>query len=247
MPTLPAGSVDMILVDPPYGTTACKWDAVIPFDPMWREVRRVLKKNGAAVFTASQPFTSALVMSNPAEFRHAWVWNKVFAANVMQAKRQPLKIVEDVLVFSTGDKGPAYAPQMQKRDKPIKAGGTKASAAIPNRSSQTAREELSQKVYDEKYPSSILTFNVRDGRGLHPTQKPIGLLEYMIRTYSNEGDTVLDFTMGSGSTGVACQNTGRSFIGIERDEKYFQIAQQRLGLSRVSEMTFDDDQLGIFG
>ena len=221
-------SVDLVLTDPPYGTTACKWDAVIPFEPMWTHLRRVLKPNGAAVFTASQPFTSALVMSNPAQFRHAWVWNKVFAANVMQAKRQPLKTVEDVLVFSTGGKGPLYRPQMEKRDKPIRAGGLNSNGAIPNMSGEAARAAVRAKVYDEKYPTSVITFNVRDGRGLHPTQKPVALMEYLIRTYTNEGEAVLDFTMGSGTTGVACANTSRRFIGIERDDTYFQIAKRRI-------------------
>jgi site-specific DNA-methyltransferase (adenine-specific) len=222
------GSVDLILTDPPYGTTACKWDSVIPFEPMWRQVWRVLKPNGAAVFTASQPFTSALVMSNPKKFRHAWVWDKRFAGNVMQAKRQPLKTVEDVLVFSTGDKSPAYFPQMEKRDAPIKAGGLNSGGAIPNMSGAEARAAIKTKIYDEKYPTSILKYNVREGRGLHPTQKPVALMEYLIKTYTNEGETVLDFTMGSGTTGVACKNTNRKFIGIERDEKYFQIASERI-------------------
>jgi site-specific DNA-methyltransferase (adenine-specific) len=235
MAEIEAGSVDLVLTDPPYGTTACKWDAVIPLEPMWAAVRRVLKPNGAAVFTASQPFTSALVMSNVREFKHAWVWDKVFAANVMQAKRQPLKTVEDVLVFGSGDVGKVYNPQMVKRDKPIKAGGANAGRAIPNQSGRDAVMSWKGKVYDEKFPTSIITFNVRVGRGLHPTQKPVALMEYLIRTYSNEGETVLDFTMGSGTTGVACVNTGRGFIGIERDEDYFKIAQHRIGATRATE------------
>lgn len=195
---------------------------------MWKQVWRVLKPNGAAVFTASQPFTSALVMSNPNQFRHAWVWDKRFAGNVMQAKRQPLKTVEDVLVFSTGNKSPSYFPQMEKRDTPIKVGGLNSNGAIPNMSGVEARAAIKAKIYDEKYPTSILKYNVREERGLHPTQKPVALMEYLIKTYTNEGETVLDFTMGSGTTGVACKNTGRNFIGIERDEKYFQIASERI-------------------
>lgn len=186
------------------------------------------KKNAAIVLTASQPFTSMLVMSNASEFRHAWVWNKVFAANVMQAKRQPLKTVEDVLVFSTGGKGPSYYPQMVKRDKPIRAGGLNSNGAIPNMSGEAARAAVKAKVYDEKYPTSVITFNVRDGRGAHPTQKPVALMEYLIRTYTNEGETVLDNCMGSGTTGVACAKAGRKFIGIERDETYFLDAVDRI-------------------
>jgi site-specific DNA-methyltransferase (adenine-specific) len=226
------GSVDMICCDPPYGTTACKWDAVIPFDPMWSAVKRVLKKNGAAVFTASQPFTSALVMSNVEDFAHEWVWNKRFAANFVQAKRQPLKDHENVLVFGMGGKQPLYYPQMIAREVPIKKGGNKPSKAIPIRQTEAAAAfGAAQKSYDEKYPASCtsLEFSSRDGeRGLHPTQKPVALMEYLIRTYANEGEVVLDFTMGSGTTGVAALNTGRRFIGIERDESYFTIAEQRI-------------------
>jgi site-specific DNA-methyltransferase (adenine-specific) len=228
MKRIPDGSVDMVLCDLPYGTTACKWDTVIPFEPLWAAYRRVCKKNAAIVLTASQPFTSALVMSNVREFRHAWVWNKKFAGNVMQAKRQPLKTVEDVLVFSTGDKGPKYFPQMEKRDTPIKAGGLNSNGAIPNMSGEEARQAIKKKIYDEKYPTSIQTHNVREGRGLHPTQKPVALMEYLIKTYTNPGELVLDNTMGSGTTGVACGNLGRRFIGIERDEIYFKIAQARI-------------------
>ena len=225
------GSVDAILCDPPYGSTACKWDAVIPFEPMWAHVKRVLKRNGAAVFTASQPFTSALVMSNVNDFAHEWVWNKRFAANFVQAKRQPLKDHENVLVFGMGGKQPPYEPQMVLRDEPIKTGGNKPSKAIPIRQTEAAAEfGASAKEYTEKHPTTAtsLTFSSRDGRGLHPTQKPVALMEYLIKTYTNEGEVVLDFTMGSGTTGVAAMQTGRRFIGIERDEGYFDIAEKRI-------------------
>jgi site-specific DNA-methyltransferase (adenine-specific) len=225
------GSVDMVLCDPPYGTTACKWDAVIPFEPMWAGVKRVLKKNGAAVFTASQPFTSALVMSNVSDFAHEWVWNKRFAANFVQAKRQPLKDHENVLVFGMGGRQPTYFPQMVERDKPIKKGGNKPTAAIPIRQTEAAIAFGAEgKEYAEKHPTTAasLQFSSRDGRGLHPTQKPVALMEYLVNTYTNEGEVVLDFTMGSGTTGVACMNTGRRFIGIERDENYFAIAEKRI-------------------
>lgn len=228
MPTLAEGSVDLVLCDLPYGTTACPWDAVIPMGRLWVEYGRVVQGNGPIILTASQPFTTALIASNIRKFRHAWVWNKVFAGNVMQAKRQPLKTVEDVLVFSLGEKGPRYFPQKERRAVPIRAGGLNSSGAIPNMSGGEARAAIKARVYDEKYPTSILTFNVREGRGLHPTQKPVALMEYLIRTYTNEGDTVLDNCMGSGTTGVACVNTGRNFIGIERDPTYFAIAEKRI-------------------
>ena len=229
------GSVDMILCDPPYGSTACKWDAVIPFEPMWVHVKRVLKKNGAAVFTASQPFTSALVMSNVNDFAHEWMWNKRFAANFVQAKRQPLKDHENVLVFGMGGKQPPYRPQMMLRDEPIKKGGNKPSKAIPIRQTDAAAEfGASAKEYFEKHPTTAtsLAFSSRDGRGLHPTQKPVALMEYLTRTYTLEGETVLDFTMGSGTTGVACMNTGRNFIGIEMDEGYMDIAEGRIAAAK---------------
>lgn len=228
MAGLPAGSVDMICCDLPYGTTACSWDAVIPFEPLWAAYRRLIRGNGAVVLTASQPFTTALIASNIQKFRHAWVWHKVFAGNIMQAKRQPLKTVEDVLVFSFGDKGPLYHPQMEKRDRPIRAGGLNSRGAIPNMSGAEAQAAVKAKIYDEKYPTSILTFNVREGRGLHPTQKPVALMEYLIRTYTNPGDVVLDNCMGSGTTLVASINTGRRAIGIERDPDYFAIASRRI-------------------
>ena len=230
MQEIPSGSVDMVLCDLPYGTTACKWDSVIPFAPLWATYKRVCKPSAAIVLTASQPFTSALVMSNAKNFSHSWVWNKNFGGNFVQAKRQPIKTHEDVLVFSFGGRQPNYSPLMVKRDTPIKAGKVvnQPNSAIPNGSSNGAMSAVKAKIYDEKYPVSILDFSSRENRGLHPTQKPVALMEYLIRTYTNEGETVLDNTMGSGTTGVACVRTGRSFIGIERDDAYFKIASDRI-------------------
>lgn len=231
MRDIPNGSIDMVLTDPPYGTTACKWDSVIPFEFMWEQLKRVTKKNGAIVMTASQPFTSALVMSNIGEFAHTWVWSKRFAANFVQAKRQPLKDHEDVIVFGNNGKQPQYFPQMLDRDTPIKKGGNKPSKAIPIRQTEAARDfGKTSKSYNKKHPTTVssLRFSSRDGRGLHPTQKPVALMEYLIKTYTNEGETVLDFTMGSGTTGVAAKNLGRSFIGIELDDTYFNIAKERI-------------------
>lgn len=225
MKEIPDGSVDMILTDPPYGTTACKWDSIVPLEPMWEQLKRIIKPNGAIVMTAAQPFTSALVMSNPKMFHHQWIWDKKFAANFPQAKRQPLRTHEDILVFGLT---PKYYPQMIKRDTPIKKGANKG-ARIFGGESGLAREDYDKKVYDEKYPDTILKFSSRsEARGLHPTQKPVALMEYLIKTYTNENETVLDFTCGSGTTGVACANTGRKFIGIELDDNYFEIAKNRV-------------------
>lgn len=228
MAEIEAGSVDLVLTDPPYGTTACSWDAVIPFEPMWREVRRVLKPNGAAVFTASQPFTSALVMSNAREFRYQWVWEKDRATGHLNAKKRPMVAHEDVVVFSAMT--PRYNPQLTETGK------------ASNKSAKTERSS-SAKTYGSfseyqrggdttRFPRSVVKFNtVNSAHGVvHPTQKPAALMEYLIRTYTNEGETVLDFTMGSGTTGVACVNTGRNFIGIERDPQYYRISCQRIGV-----------------
>lgn len=229
MKSIPDSSVDMILCDLPYGTTACKWDAIIPFNELWNHYRRITKPNAAIVLTASQPFTTALISSNMREFAYTWVWDKKFAANFVQAKRMPLRIHEDIVVFCKTGKMPVYRPQMIPREKPIKKGGNKQSTAIPIRQTQTAVEfGGSNKTYEEKCPETIIKFNCREGRGLHPTQKPVSLMEYLIKTYTNESDLVLDNCMGSGTTGVACMNTGRRFIGIEKDDGYFEVAKKRI-------------------
>lgn len=223
------GSVDLVLTDPPYGTTACKWYAVIPFEPMWAQVWRVLKANGAAVFTASQPFTSALVISEVKNFRYSWVWNKVNrCTGYGNANKMPMKWHEDIVVFYR--RLPTYNPQKIKCTPYVASHGKRKAADRAEvykdgglHSSITVNNGL-------RHPSSIIDIkgNVRKESGHHPTQKPVALMEYMIRTYTNEDETVLDFTMGSGTTGVACANTNRNFIGIERDPTYFQIAQQRI-------------------
>ena len=229
MSRLPDNSVDCIICDLPYGTTACKWDTIIPFEPLWEQYERVIKDNGAIVLTASQPFTTALISSNMKKFCYSWVWDKKFGANFVQAKRQPLKTHEDVVVFSNNGKMPHYYPQMTLRDVPIKKGGNKQSRAIPIAMTETSENfGKTDKVYDNKFPSSQISFSVRDGRGLHPTQKPVALFEYLIKTYTNEGETVLDNCIGSGTTAIACMNTNRNFIGIEMDQKYYEIANNRI-------------------
>lgn len=231
MARVPDQSVDLILCDLPYGTTACAWDSIIPLPELWAAYERIARPDAAIVLTAAQPFTTALAASNLRAFRYSLVWDKQFAANFVQAKRMPLRTHEDVLVFCTSGKSPRYYPQMVKRDKPIQKGGNKQSAAIPIRQTEAAAAfGQSAKVYDEKHPISIMQFSNRGtgDRGQHPTQKPVALMEYLIRTYTNPGDVVMDNCMGSGTTGVACVNTDRSFIGIERDPGYFKIAQGRI-------------------
>ena len=224
MNQLPDASVDMILCDLPYGTTACKWDSVIPFAPLWSEYCRIAKSNAAIVLTASQPFTSALVMSNPLWFRYQWVWDKKIPSGMSYARFQPMRQHEDILVFCRRGGRVPYNPQMIKREKPIKEGGKKKSESAPIANFNS----MGGKIYDMKNPTTLLQFDkVRRG-SVHPTQKPVELMEYLIRTYTSEGDTVLDNCMGSGTTGVACMNTGRKFIGIEMNAEYFEIAKNRI-------------------
>lgn len=223
-------SVDMILADLPYNTTACKWDKMIPLEPLWEQYKRIIKDNGAIVLTASQPFTSKLVMSNYNLYAHCWVWNKRFAGNFVQAKRQPLKDHEDILVFCITGKQPKYNPIMEDRETSIKKGGNKQSKAIPIARTKASEEFTKvKKEYDKKYPTTTsLNFSVREGRGLHPTQKPVELFEYLIKTYTNEGDTVLDNVAGSGTTAIACMNTNRNYILMEKDPKYCEIIRERI-------------------
>jgi|TARA_R110000803_G_scaffold187468_1_gene249846 DNA modification methylase len=220
MKEIPDGSVDMILTDPPYGTTACKWDSIIPLEPMWEQLKRVIKPNGAIVMTASQPFTTTLISSQMKLFKYSWLWDKGQGTGFLNAKRQPLRSCEDVVVFYK--KQPTYNPQMRLGFKPYKCkqGATK----TQNYGNQSGAITVSD---GSRYPLTLVAFN-RDGAKVHPTQKPVALMEYLIKTYTNETDTVLDFTMGSGSTGVACVNTNRKFIGIELDEDYFRVAKERI-------------------
>jgi site-specific DNA-methyltransferase (adenine-specific) len=229
MKEIPDESVDMVLADPPYGTTSCKWDSVIPFEPMWAGIKHCAKRNAAIVLTASQPFTSALVMSNVAMFRHEWVWIKNRGSNFLNCKREPMKEHESVLVFSCG--GWHYAPIMQERTgRGLVLAGTVVVGA--GTTSETINGGVKPKAVvlpAMRLPSSWQKFNTESGVDkFHPVQKPVPLMEYLIKTYTKEGDTVLDFTMGAGTTGVACKNLKRNFIGIEKDENYFNIAKNRI-------------------
>ncbi len=233
MKSIPDGSIDAIITDPPYGTTACKWDTIIPFEPMWEQLKRVTKKNGAIVLFGSQPFTSALVMSNPKMFRYQWIWEKDKGANFLQGNFQPLKVHEDVNVFAIGKT--IYNPQ--KTINPKKQSITTSRENHQKRidAGLSVTHFRSSDVYekDKLLPRSVQYFtrNVPRGGTLHPTQKPVALLEYLIKTYTKEWETVLDFTAGSWTTWVACKNTGRNYILIEKDEWYCNIIRNRLSPS----------------
>jgi len=214
------GSVNMVMADPPYGTTACKWDSIIPLEPMWTQLKRVIKPNGAIVMTASQPFTTVLISSNMRMFKYCWVWDKKKGGNIMSLKWQPYKIHEDVIVFcsSTVNYYPIKTPQRKRTGKTYSVG-----------EANGIKNYGDVRVYKDKYPKSIIEVSNADQKGkTHPTQKPVALMEYLIKTYTNECETVLDFCAGSGTTGVACKITKRNFILIEQEEKYVKIARQRI-------------------
>jgi site-specific DNA-methyltransferase (adenine-specific) len=224
MKEIDSGSVDMILADPPYGTTACKWDSIIDLNLMWKQLNRIIKPNGAIVMTASQPFTSKLISSNYKMFKYCWVWEKSRFTGFLQAKYMPMKAHEDICVFVQKSK-PTYNPQKT-------TGHTPTNSAKGEGHSPTfgASKERDYKGGDTtRYPKTVQNF--KSERGNHPTQKPVALMEYLIKTYTNEGEKVLDFCMGSGTTGVAAKNLNRKFIGIELDEEYFEIAKSRIKLN----------------
>jgi site-specific DNA-methyltransferase (adenine-specific) len=228
MKKIPDKSIDLVLTDPPYGTTACKWDSVIPFEPMWAELKRVRKDNAAICLFGSEPFSSALRMSNIKEFKYDWVWQKHRPIGMLNAKHQPMRNHEIISLFYA--KKINYFPIKEKRKTEIKE-GFKAKVYSKNCEVFGKHNDTEFKKIDKlRYPATVQSFSniISKNERFAPTQKPIALLEYLIKTYTLEGETVLDFTMGSGSTGVACKNLGRKFIGIEKDEKYFEIAKQRI-------------------
>ena len=229
MRTLPSASVDLVLVDPPYGLTQNAWDEAIPFGPMWAEIWRVC--TGAAVFTAKQPFSSALVMSQVAFFKHEWVWEKNKATGHLNAKKMPMQAHELVQVFAA--RGLTYNPQMTDGHKPMNA-----YTQTSNGENYGSTKRPSGGGSTQRYPRSVQRFDIinnDDPTKEHPTQKPVELMAYLIETYSNPGDTVLDFCMGSGTTGIACDLTGRSFIGVEKDQVYYAVAERRLGFTAMKE------------
>lgn len=231
MPTLPEASVDMVCADPPYGTTACKWDSVIPLEPMWRDLKRVVRPRGAVVMTASQPFTTTLISSNREWFKYCWVWEKSVAGDCMNAKNKPLKKHEDICVFSSGTTAncsPSTMPYFPQGLRPTSRfrsgtdyGATGGSFKVPRPSHRPYVQD------EEGYPTSVLKFN-NDSDKLHQTQKPVRLMRYLIKTYTNEDETILDFCCGSGTTGIACLETNRKCILIEREPAYIDICCRRL-------------------
>lgn len=224
MKNIPDKSVDLILTDPPYGTTACKWDSIISFEPMWEQLNRIIKPNGAIVLFGSEPFSSALRVSNIKNYKYDWVWEKSKATGFLNAKKQPLRAYENISIFYSSQ--PTYRPQMTQ--------GVAYNKGI--RKLQTSNDvygkfnQVEVKSEGKRYPRNVIYFKTAESEGktFHKTQKPVALLEYLIKTYTLENETVLDFTMGSGSTGVACLNTNRNFIGIELDRNYFTIAENRI-------------------
>ena len=230
--------VDAIITDPPYGTTGktvCKWDIIIPFDEMWKRLNKLVKPNGAIVLFGSEPFSSALRMSNIKNYKYDWIWDKKKPSNFPLAKKQPMKYHENIIVFNKHN----YYPIMVKVEGRKAKKGVNKDARVFNKGLDNP--EYLDKIYTDKYPSSILEFSNADQRNrFHPTQKPVKLLEYLIKTYTNENELVLDFTMGSGSTGVACLNTNRKFIGIELDKKYFEIAKERIEEAKNNKVNIDE-------
>jgi len=232
MPTLARHSVDFVLCDLPYGTTQCAWDSVIPLDKLWEEYHRIVKPNAAIVLNSAQPFTTALIASNLTMFKYVWHWDKMNGIrNHLNAKRQPMRKMEDICVFY--DKQCTYNPQMRE-------GGYVSRKTKPGQSDgfgKVTGVDAGRKI-DGLYPVDLIHIESHNpNQSLHPTQKPVALMEYLIRTYTNPGDVVLDNCMGSGTTGVACANTGREFIGIEREEKYFDIARNRINACAAVEVT----------
>lgn len=231
MKDIPDGSVDMILCDLPYGTTSCKWDTVIPFEPLWEQYRRVLKPNGVAALTASNPFTCALGASNITDLKYSWYWRKTRATGHMNAKKMPMKNIEDILIFYK--QMPTYNPQgLKLLNKVQKNSASDMARGVSTGATSVLTGGITSETWTQEwtnYPRQVLDIQ-SEGSTVHPTQKPVALMEYLIRTYTNEGDTVLDNCAGSFTTGVACVNLGRRFIGMEKDEKYFDI-----GVSRIKE------------
>ena len=234
MKRIPDGSIDAIITDPPYGTTACKWDSIILFEPMWEQLKRIIKPNGAIVLFGQEPFSSALRISNLEQYKYDWIWDKVLPVGHLISKYKPLQKTEIISVFSNGacsytknKNNMFYYPIMQKREKNRKFIASISKSELVN--NHVMDKNYVRNDYIEKFPTNIIIFSNADKRNrFHPTQKPVALLEYLIKTYTLENETVLDFTMGSGTTGVACKNLNRNFIGIELDDKYFEIAKQRI-------------------
>ncbi len=229
LPTLEPQSVDAIICDPPYGTTACTWDSVIPFAPMWAGIKRVLRPRGACVLFGSQPFTSALVMSNVGWFREEIIWEKDNPTNFAAAKFVTMKCHENIILFAKNRY--TYIPQMQDIGKIANKGGRGSRWRESGIHGKMGLKVMINRNETTRYPRTVIRYarpKHNSEGALHPTQKPLALLEYLVKTYTNAGDCVLDFTMGSGTTGHACGNLDRRFVGIEKDEAYYAIAEERI-------------------
>ena len=223
MKNIPDESIDLILADPPYGITQCKWDTIILFEPMWKQLKRVIKSNGAICLFGNEPFSSALRMSNVKQYRYDWIWEKTKAGGFLNARRMPLQAHEIISVFYVNL--PNYYPQMEVGNPYTKKSVTNGDNGNYGKFDRIGVVHTNN---GERFPRSIIKFSNDNHKSFHTTQKPVALLEYLIKTYTIENETVLDFTMGSGSTGVACVNTNRNFIGIELDKDYFNIAKERI-------------------
>lgn len=225
MKDIPDKSVDMILADLPYGATKCKWDTIIDFDKLWKQYNRIIKSSAAIVLFGNQPFTTKLISSNYKGFKYSWIWDKKIPAGMSYARYRPMQQTEDICVFSKKGGKVVYNPQMVLRDKPITKNGQNKLGSV---SAPNTLPKGFKKVYKYKNPTTLIKFHKINRGAVHPTQKPVKLLEYLIKTYTNEGDLVLDNTMGSGSTGVAAVNLNRDFIGYELEQDYFDIATDRI-------------------
>lgn len=231
MQKIPDKSIDMILCDLPYGTTQNKWDIVVPLKPLWEQYKRVIKKNGAIVLFSQQPFTSTLILSNPDWFRYEWIWEKHQGTGFLNAKKMPLKIHENILVFYKNL--PTYNPQWTWQEPYV----TKREIGVPSTNYRDGKNNSVSISDGRRYPVSIQKF--KNDVGLHPTQKPVALTEYLIKTYTNSGETVLDNCMGSGTTAIACLNTGRKYVGFEKNDDYYQMILERISEHVVQEKLFD--------
>lgn len=241
MPQMESGMFDMILCDLPYGTTQCKWDAVIPFDKLWIEYKRLIKANGCIVLMCGEPFTSQLINSNLPMFRYKWIWDKKFAGNFVTANKRPLNTFEEIVVFYNNQ--PTYNPQKTKREKPITS-GKRCHPRNRTGTDENVTYEAEKKTYDDKHPTTIISIPRKIGKGTkHPTEKPTELMEYLIRTYTNEGELILDNCAGSGTTGEACHNTGRNYIQIEKEQKYFDLI---LGREKSFNKKIDEPQTSLW-
>lgn len=229
MKDIPDGSVDMILADPPYGTTACKWDSIIPLEPMWEQLKRIIKTDGAIALFGAEPFSSVLRVSNLKQYKYDWVWKKPKGTGHLNAKKMPMRDSENISIFNAHHS--KYTPQMSKGDPYNPKSGKVSKISLSGQNTYGTYidgNSVRQKNMGTRYPKTIIEFGVVERGNIHPTQKPVALMDYLIKTYTNKGETVLDFTMGSGTTGVACKNLGRNFIGIELDKNYYDIAVERI-------------------